>query len=77
MSPQIISHNQVNPLEEPSNTIPTINNAVPKLPPNLEDMKQIAFLFANLSSVLDSAPEAALSIASKEIGWLLARDVPK
>ena len=77
MSPQIISHNQVNPFEEPRRSSNPISNTVPKIPPNLEDMKQIAFLFANISSVLDSAPESALSIASKEIGWLLARDVPK
>jgi len=40
-------------------------------------MEQMAFILANVSTSLDSAPEVALTIASKEMGWLFARDVPK
>ena len=44
--------------------------------PNLDDMKRMAFLLANVSDVLDTNPEVALSLASQNMGWLFARDVP-
>ena len=75
MSPQILSNNQVNPLDDENSVFRDPSKL--KLPPTLEDMKQMAFIFANISAVLDSSPEKALSIASKEMGWLFARDLPK
>lgn len=53
-----------------------LNSAV-LLEPNDEDMRQYAFILANVTDHLDSKPESALSIASNEMGWLLQRNVPK
>ena len=45
--------------------------------PNQEDMQRLAFILANMTDHLDSAPEIALTIASQEMGWLYSKDVPK
>ena len=45
--------------------------------PNERDMEHLAFILANMTDCLDAAPEQALTIASQEMGWLYARDVPK
>jgi hypothetical protein len=73
MSPQIISHNQV---YDPSANENDFGGDA-KISPNVEDMKHLAYILANISTSLDTTPEVALSIASKEMGWLFARDVPK
>ena len=46
------------------------------LEPSKADMRQLAFILANVSDSLDQQPEAALSIVSQNMGWLFARDVP-
>lgn len=46
------------------------------LPPTFDDMKKMAFLLANVSDSLDTNPEVALSLASQNMGWLFARNVP-
>ena len=46
------------------------------LEPTKADMKQMAFILANVSDSLDQQPEVALSAASQNMGWLFARDVP-
>lgn len=45
--------------------------------PNREDMHHLAYLLANMTDHLDTAPEVALTIASQEMGWLFSKDVPK
>jgi hypothetical protein len=40
-------------------------------------METYAFILANVTDAMDSKPDEALSIMSKNLGWLLARDVPK
>jgi hypothetical protein len=83
MSPQIISNNRVNDFSDNGDNRKAIiatstNNEDNKLlPPTFDDMKQFAFILANITEFIDSSPELALSIASKEMGWLYARDVPK
>jgi len=47
------------------------------LPPTLEDMKEMAFILANITDHLDTQPEVALSVASQHMGWLFSRNVPK
>jgi hypothetical protein len=47
------------------------------LPPTREDMKQFGYILANVTDNIDSSPEIALSIASKNMGWLYTRNVPK
>lgn len=54
-----------------------LNAEVPRIEPNLEDMKTFAIVLANVTDALDAAPENALTIISKEMGWLYARDIPK
>lgn len=46
------------------------------LEPSKADMRQLAFILANVSDSLDQQPEAALSIVSQNMGWLFARNVP-
>lgn len=48
-----------------------------KIPPTYDDMKYLAFILTNLTETLKTQPEVALSIASKELGWLYSRNVPK
>lgn len=45
--------------------------------PNFDDMKYLAFLLANITEVMDTQPELALTIVSKQMGWLYSRNVPK
>lgn len=85
MSPQIISSNRVNDFSDNNDNndkkksiiATTSNNDNKLIPPNFEDMKQFAFILANITEHIDSSPELVLSIASKEMGWLYARDIPK
>lgn len=50
----------------------------PKIAPaNYEDMRTYAFLLSNVTDCMDSAPEQALSLLSKNLGWLFSHDVPK
>lgn len=49
----------------------------PLLEPTFDDMKQVAFILANITEFLDVQPEKALTVASKHMGWLYARNVPK
>lgn len=46
-------------------------------PPNREDMHHLAYLLANMTDHLDTAPEVALTIVSQEMGWLFSKDVPR
>lgn len=48
-----------------------------KIEPVFEDMEVLAMLLANITEVLDVAPEKAMTLVSKDMGWLFARDVPK
>ena len=47
------------------------------LPPTREDMKQFGYILANVTDNIDSSPEIALSITSKNMGWLYTRNIPK
>eukprot|EP01039_Chlorochromonas_danica_P010005 gene10006-11065_t len=40
-------------------------------------MRTYAFLLSNVTDCMDSAPEQALSLLSKNLGWLFSHDVPK
>lgn len=41
------------------------------------DIQKLAFILANVTDHLESAPAVALSILSQEMGWLYSRNVPK
>jgi len=41
------------------------------------DIQKLAFILANVTDHLESAPAIALSILSQEMGWLYSRNVPK
>ena len=45
--------------------------------PTFADMKEMAFLLANVTEHLDTQPELAMTVASQRMGWLYSRDVPK
>jgi hypothetical protein len=45
--------------------------------PNFEDMKEMAFILANITEHLDTKPELSLSVLSQKMGWLYSRDIPK
>jgi hypothetical protein len=45
--------------------------------PVFEDMEYLAIMLANITEVMDIAPEQALTIVSRDMGWLYSRDVPK
>ena len=54
------------------------NNAARTLmEPTFADMKEMAFLLANITEHLDTQPELAMTVASQRMGWLYSRDVPK
>ena len=40
-------------------------------------MKQFGYILANVTDNIDSSPEIALSITSKNMGWLYTRNIPK
>lgn len=46
-------------------------------PPNFDDMRHLAFVLANVTDCLQHAPEDAITIASKQLGWFFTRDIPK
>ena len=83
MSPQIISsNNKVNDgFSDKDNknkiSITTSKEENNLISPTFDDMKQLALILANITEHIDSSPEVALSIASKEMGWLYARNIPK
>jgi hypothetical protein len=60
-------------------TITGGNNAVRTklIEPTFADMKEMAFLLANITEHLDTQPELAMTVASQKMGWLYSRDVPK
>lgn len=60
----------------PGKNVELLNNDG-KIPPTFEDMKYLAFILTNITETLGTQPEVALSIASKELGWLYSRNVPK
>lgn len=52
-------------------------NDRPTVPPSREDMETYAFILANITDCVDARPEQAISIMTKNLGWMLARNVPK
>jgi hypothetical protein len=44
---------------------------------NSEDMKYFGLLLANVTDTIEIAPEKALSMISRDAGWLLSHNLPK
>ena len=53
------------------------NAARTLMEPTFADMKEMAYLLANVTEHLDTQPELAMTVASQRMGWLYSRDVPK
>ena len=47
------------------------------LEPTFADMKEMAFILANITEHLDTQPEVSITVASQRMGWLYSRDIPK
>lgn len=55
----------------------SISVSTPLLEPTFADMKEMAFILANITEHLDTQPEVAITIASQRMGWLYSRNIPK
>ena len=47
------------------------------LPTTFADMKEMAFILAQITEHLDTDPGKAMTVASQRMGWLYARNVPQ
>ena len=56
---------------------PMASPASHRIAPVREDMEKLAIMLANITEYLDTQPEKAMTIASKDMAWLYQRDVPK
>jgi len=66
------------PIYNPDAGTTTLTSDARKLmEPTFADMKEMAFLLANITEHLDTQPELAMTVASQRMGWLYSRDVPK
>jgi hypothetical protein len=59
------------------NTVNELDVSRRLIEPNFEDMKEMAFILANITEHLDTKPELSLSVLSQKMGWLYSRDIPK
>ena len=64
------------PIFNPDNDISTSPRPT-LLEPTFADMKEMAFILANITEHLDTQPEIAITVASQRMGWLYSRDIPK
>ena len=65
------------PIYNPDAVITNKNAVRTLMEPTFADMKEMAFLLANVTEHLDTQPELAMTVASQRMGWLYSRDVPK
>jgi hypothetical protein len=47
------------------------------LEPTFHDMKELAYILANITEHLDTNPEKAMSVVSQRMGWLYNHNIPK
>lgn len=54
-----------------------VSSTGPKLvEPNMEDMKKVAQVLANITDYLYEQPGLAMKVVSDNMGWLYSRNVP-
>jgi hypothetical protein len=47
------------------------------LEPTVDDMKTFTLILANITEFIDFKPEVAMSIVTKNMGWMYQRNIPK
>lgn len=74
-SPIPLMHSQRHSLR--IHVLPTENQEAELFEMDPADAEHLAFLLANVSDAIEKSPELALSLASKNMGFLFSRNIPK
>ena len=65
------------PIFNPDKDVTSSSPRPTLLEPTFSDMKEMAFILANITEHLDTQPELAMTVASQKMGWLYSREIPK